>query len=477
MLAVKTTDLTKKYGKYYGIDNVNLAVEKGETFGIVGPLGAGKTTLLRLLMNLIFPSAGSANIFGNDVVTDATLIKETLGYVPEVVTCYPQMKAGKYIKMSMKLHGVKNNEAMYRLMEAFAIPKNETFDVMDNCDIKATGIVAALAIEPKILLLDDVTADLTRDMQETLFQLLAAEKAKGTTIIMTGDSLDDLGGICDRVATIEDGSIVCIKDAKGAVMTDIAAEQENFADEYEEYSEEDEAIDELADTILIEDLPETGSESEPTEEQTEPEVEVRAPEGQPELAEPVEETIPLVTPVADIPVDIPSEAEPAYAETSIEDFLAEPDESPAPTIVPEGPEEPEEEDTVNPKVLKIKAKNIPIEDFENMGMAIVAQEKNKIKLAYAGNLDDLASKLQALGLTNYTTSNKNIAKALGIKLPENAATAESAQEAVATEAPTEAAVDDSSALSGETQEAVGEVPEAPAVDEEVTEEQQGGEEK
>ena len=386
MLAVKTTDLTKKYGKYYGIDNVDLTIEAGEAFGIVGPAGAGKTTLLRLLMNFIFPTSGSGSIFGNDIVSDSVLIKETAGYVPEEVTCYPQMKAGKYIRMAMKLHKVKNNPLLYNLMEAFTIPKNETFDIMDRCDIKATGIAAALAIEPKILLLDEPTADLTRDMRAVFFDLLAKEKEKGTTIIITGTTSEELGDICDRIATMEQGSIVCVKDAAGDIRTQPQIKEEDFSDEYAEYNDE---IDELADTIVISDL------------ETERPAEI-----------PLEGTAPPeeMAPVADQVTSPTVKDEPVYTEESIEDFLAEPD------IIP--PEEnEEEEDTVNPKVLKVKVKNFDKAAFTDMGLAVMSEEDDKIKLAYAGDLRDLATKLKAMGINNFTTTNKNIAKAFGIDLP------------------------------------------------------------
>ncbi|MDO4542249.1 MAG: ATP-binding cassette domain-containing protein [Bacillota bacterium] len=510
MLAVKTTDLTKKYGRYYGIDNVSLAVEAGETLGIVGPAGAGKTTLLRLLMNFIFPSAGSGNILGNNIVTDSVIIKETTGYVPEDVTCYPQMKAGKYIKMAMRLHGIKNNQALYNLLDAFAISKGETFDIMDRSDIKATGIAAALAIEPKVLLLDEPTLDLTGEMRNTLFQLLAEEKAKGTTMIITAEAEEDLGGLCDRIATMEDGSIVYIKDAQGAVQSDEPNPTEDFSDEFAEYDN-----DPMADTILIEDLPAAPK----GEDNGSDEGSLKTPGVAGAALGVGAAAVPPVT----VPLQIPDTGEPVYTEASIEEFLAQDDEegaipsevepetemtgepeavtgaetekpeeaeaittesqeqnnseespkqdntiSAAATekkseVISEPEEEPEEEDTVNPKIIKAKVKGVKKESFEELGLAVVSQEKGKIKLAYSGDLKELAAKLKAMGISDFQTGNKNIAKALDIPLPEATKNTEASKAPTAEITPTEttAQEEDNSSLTNN----------------EAATEDQGGEEK
>lgn len=482
MLAVKTTDLTKKYGKYYGIDNVDLAVEAGETFGIVGPRGAGKTTLLRLLMNFIFPSAGSGNIFGNNIVTDSTLIKETTGYVPEEVTCYPQMKAGKYIKTSMRLHGIKNNEALYNLLDAFAIPKGETFDIMDRSDLKATGIAAALAIEPRVLLLDEPTVDLSTDKRDILFKLLANEKAKGTTIIITATEEDGLGSLCDRIATMEDGAIVYIKDAQGDVQAAPLTAEKDFSDEFDEYS------DPLADTIIIGETPEEEPEIEeisieeylqeddPPEEEAVDEEAVTDPAEADAAAAPPIVPQPTVPPL--IPVGVPhsQDEEPIYTEGSVEDFLAQDDgedkialeeETPDTAEVTEEPENTEEieEDTVNPKVLKATVKNLKAEDFENLGMAVMSQEEGKICLAYTGDLKNLAKSLKELGITNFQTKNKNIACAFGLELPQEH------------ESPTEKELPQEIADNGseDTHADHREEPAAPEI--EAVKDNQGGEEK
>lgn len=476
MLAVKTTDLTKKYGKYYGIDNVDLAVEAGETFGIVGSNGAGKTTLLRLLMNFIFPSAGSGNIFGNNIVNDSTLIKETTGYVPEEVTCYPQMKAGKYIKMAMRLHGIKNNEALYNLLDAFAIPKGETFDIMDRSDLKATGIAAALAIEPRVLLLDEPTVDLSTDKRDTLFKILAKEKAKGTTIIITAANEDGLGNLCDRIATMEDGAIVYIKDAQGDVQGAPLEENSDYSDEFSEYS------DPLADTIILRETPEEEAEIEEISieeylQEDEPQEDIPVEEATVEeeaVIDPIEEDVTVAAPVVPEPVIPPvipqvvpvgattsQEDEPEYTEGSVEDFLAQEE---AEEKIDLGAEEPEsieeiEEDTVNPKVLKATVKNIKAEDFENLGMAVMSQEKGKIRLAYNGDLKDLAKSLKELGITDFQTKNKNLAHAFGLELPPDE------------EQSQDPAVESNESKAAEIQ------PEPTATQEESAEKNQGGEEK
>ncbi|MEG1496802.1 MAG: ATP-binding cassette domain-containing protein, partial [Clostridiales bacterium] len=329
MLAVKATDLTKKYGRYYGIDNVNISVETGDVFGIVGPKGAGKTTLLRLLMNYIFPSAGSGSIYGNDIVANAAIIKETTGYVPTEVTCYPQMKAGKYIKTAMKMHGVRNNAAMVKLIDKFDVPRNQTFEVMDRVDAKTTGIVAALAIKPKVLLLDEPTKGLDSSYRSILFDLLIEEHEKGTTILITAETIEELAGFCNRIAIIKEGSVVEVKEYDGDVYVDETAVTD-FTDEFSDYEEieETEEKNPLEDTIPlnIEENPVLSSDLDADKSDAQNDDLNGVDLGVAPISSPTATTALNQVPMAAAAVEnLPVKEEPKYVEASIEDFLAEPE--------------------------------------------------------------------------------------------------------------------------------------------------------
>lgn len=103
MDVIKTTKLTKYYGKSRGIDNLDLIVKKGEFFGFIGPNGAGKSTTIRTLLGLIVPTSGTAQIFDLDIIKDKETILQKIGYMPSEALFYPNMKVKDVLKLSANL--------------------------------------------------------------------------------------------------------------------------------------------------------------------------------------------------------------------------------------------------------------------------------------------------------------------------------------------------------------------------------------
>jgi len=100
--AIEINDLSKYYGKNLGIDQVNLGIGEGEIFGFIGPNGAGKSTTIRILLNLIFPSGGSAKILGLDVIRDTKAIKQKTGYIPSDANIYSFMKVHEFLSYCLR---------------------------------------------------------------------------------------------------------------------------------------------------------------------------------------------------------------------------------------------------------------------------------------------------------------------------------------------------------------------------------------
>ena len=99
-------DLSKFYGKDRGIENVNLEIREGEIFGFIGPNGAGKSTTIRILMNLIFPTGGSARIMGMDVIKETKKIKSLVGYVPSDANAYSSMDVREFLRYCIRFYKV-----------------------------------------------------------------------------------------------------------------------------------------------------------------------------------------------------------------------------------------------------------------------------------------------------------------------------------------------------------------------------------
>jgi ABC-2 type transport system ATP-binding protein len=214
MSEIEITNLTKYYGKARGIIDVSLAVEKGEIFGFIGPNGAGKSTTIRLLCSLIFPTSGSARIFGKDVIKQGPEIRQDIGYLPGEVFYYERMKVIDLLKYSASFYDKDCTKRMHELAEYMELDLKRRIDDLSYGNKKKVGIVQGLLHSPKLLFLDEPTSGLDPLMQRKFFNLIREENASGVTVFFSSHILTEVQRLCSRVAIIREGEIVEIKDIK-----------------------------------------------------------------------------------------------------------------------------------------------------------------------------------------------------------------------------------------------------------------------
>lgn len=214
MSIIEINKLTKYYGKARGIIDVSLNVEEGEIFGFVGPNGAGKSTTIRLLVSLIYPSSGSATIFGKDVVQFGPEIRQDIGYLPSEVFYYDRMKVIDLLKYSESFYKKDCNHRMHELAEIMELDLKRRIDDLSYGNKKKVGIVQGLLHSPKVILLDEPTAGLDPLMQKKFFDLIQEENNKGATVFFSSHILAEVQKMCVRVAIIREGEIVKIEDIK-----------------------------------------------------------------------------------------------------------------------------------------------------------------------------------------------------------------------------------------------------------------------
>src|SRR3954452_929200 len=211
MNVIEINNLTKMYGKSRGITDISFHVEEGEIFGFIGPNGAGKSTTIRTLLSLIYPTSGSAKIFGKDCVEFAPEIKKQIGYLPSEVFYYENMKVKDLLKYSASFYKKDCSKKIKELAEIMDLDLTKKIDDLSLGNKKKVGIVQGLLHEPKLIILDEPTSGLDPLMQQKFFELLEKENKKGATILFSSHILSEVQRLCNRVAIIKEGKIVTVE--------------------------------------------------------------------------------------------------------------------------------------------------------------------------------------------------------------------------------------------------------------------------
>lgn len=208
MEIIKTSKLTKYYGKARGIVELDLTVAQGEFFGFIGPNGAGKSTTIRILLGLIAPTSGSARIFGKDVTKEKTSILQDIGYLPSEALFYQGMKVKDVIRLSADLRKKDCASEAKELCERLQLDAARKIDDLSFGNRKKVGIVCALQHRPKLLVLDEPTSGLDPLMQKEFFDILRERNREGATILLSSHVLSEIQRNCTRAAIIREGRVI-----------------------------------------------------------------------------------------------------------------------------------------------------------------------------------------------------------------------------------------------------------------------------
>ena len=186
-------------------------LKQGEIFGFIGPNGAGKSTTIRTLLSLIYPTSGSATIFGKDCVKFGPEIKKEIGYLPSEVFYYDNMKVIDLLKYSASFYKKDCSKRIIELAEIMDLDLNKKIDDLSFGNKKKVGIVQGLLHSPKLIILDEPTSGLDPLMQQKFFELLEEENKKGATILLSSHILSEVQRLCNRVAIIKEGKIIKVE--------------------------------------------------------------------------------------------------------------------------------------------------------------------------------------------------------------------------------------------------------------------------
>ena len=207
MNVIEIKDLTKNYKKSRGVIDVNLSVEEGEIFGFIGPNGAGKSTTIRTLLGLIYPTKGTATVFGKSCIQYPEVRKE-LGYLPSEVFYYDNMRVIDLLRYSASFYKKDCTKRINELAQIMDLDLKKKIDDLSFGNKKKVGIVQGLLHEPKLIILDEPTSGLDPLMQQKFFDLIAGENKKGATVFFSSHILSEVQKMCSRVAFIKEGKII-----------------------------------------------------------------------------------------------------------------------------------------------------------------------------------------------------------------------------------------------------------------------------
>ena len=225
--AIIVSGLRKSYGKTLALDGLDLAVAQGEVHGFLGPNGAGKTTTIRILLGLLRPGGGTVRLLGGDPWTEATELHRRLAYVPGDVALWPTLSGGEVIDLLGRLRGGLDPGRRAALLQRFDLDPAVRARAYSKGNRQKVALVAALASDVELLLLDEPTAGLDPLMEAAFRACIEEERQRGRTVLLSSHILSEVEALCDRVTIIRRGRTVesgTLAELRHLTRTSIAAE-------------------------------------------------------------------------------------------------------------------------------------------------------------------------------------------------------------------------------------------------------------
>jgi len=197
MKAIEVTELTKRYGRAVGVEDLSFEVEKGEIFGYLGPNGSGKTTTIRCLMGLLRPTSGQCRVLGMPVAPGRATQHSHIGYLPGEFRIWPRLRAGRALRVLASLGGGNGlNKRRRELAERLDLDLDRRVGALSKGNRQKVGIVYAFQHEPELLILDEPTIGLDPLVRQTVLELIRETAAAGATVLLSSHDLSEVAAVC-----------------------------------------------------------------------------------------------------------------------------------------------------------------------------------------------------------------------------------------------------------------------------------------
>lgn len=215
---IQTQNLSKRYGKFEALKNVNLSIQKGSVYGFIGPNGAGKSTTMMILATLLSATSGKAYVGGYDVEKEPREVKQLLGYMPDFFGVYDNLKATEYLDFYARAYNIpaRNRSNLITDLLDLVNLSNKADAYVDHLSRgmkQRLGLARCLVHSPEILILDEPASGLDPRARIEMREILKKLQGMGKTILISSHILPELAELCDEIGVIEKGQLI----ANGAV--------------------------------------------------------------------------------------------------------------------------------------------------------------------------------------------------------------------------------------------------------------------
>ncbi|HMN59570.1 MAG TPA: ATP-binding cassette domain-containing protein [Anaerolinea sp.] len=220
---VNVEQLTKKYGEFSAVREINFSIEQGEVFGLLGPNGAGKSTTISMLTGLYPPTAGSIRIAGLDAVREARQVKRIIGVVPQDIALYPALSARANLRFFGEMFGLAGGELRARVesvLEYVAMSEraNDPVRTYSGGMKRRINLAVGLINNPQVLFLDEPTVGVDPQSRNHIFESVERlNQEAGMTVLYTTHYMEEAERLCKRVAIIDRGQIIALDTPRNLI--------------------------------------------------------------------------------------------------------------------------------------------------------------------------------------------------------------------------------------------------------------------
>jgi ABC-2 type transport system ATP-binding protein len=205
---LRTEHLTKDYGRFRALDDLNLEVAAGEVFGLLGPNGSGKTTALRLLLGFLRPTAGRALVAGHDCWRDSVAARGKIAYLPGELRLYENMTGRDLVRFLCQLRGQPVLDNLDDLARRFDIDLDRPIASLSSGMKRKVALLQVLAPHAALLIMDEPTNALDPTMRDVLLDQVRLARSRGQAVLFSSHVLSEVEQVCDRVAILRRGRLV-----------------------------------------------------------------------------------------------------------------------------------------------------------------------------------------------------------------------------------------------------------------------------